>query len=133
MIQQKPEAKAQAVLYVDIPHTSYAVRIFDGGMGRFAQYCIDFFDLARGVAINTPRGYKIYPLNNPLTGAFAPGAPLISWEQAMRVASIPAGSEKFSVPEGSQWKIVRPNEEDICFTVPFRNAPNVRQIVPRAG
>lgn len=131
VIWQKLAANDPTVLYVDIPGTPYAVRIFD--MARFAQFCIDFFDSDHGVTVNKPEGCEIYPLYSPFTlGSAAPGAPLVSWEQAMRVALIPAGSEKFSVPEGSYWKIVRRGGDNVCFSVPFRDTSHqIVQPAPR--
>ncbi|KAF8555961.1 hypothetical protein OG21DRAFT_1564282, partial [Imleria badia] len=100
-----------------IPHSNLAIRIWQGGMQPYEQFCLDFFDTKQCVPVNTPVDFELWDIPRP--GVFSYGGKLISWEAAFHNEYIPAGEEKYSVPEGSHIALKRPGEETFLFQIPF--------------
>ncbi|KAI0318082.1 hypothetical protein OF83DRAFT_1185016, partial [Amylostereum chailletii] len=109
----------------NIPGSSISTRTWEGGMGQYGQYCLDFFDTAAETAVRKPAGYAVRRVPRP--GTFTFQGSLTSWEQSMRVAEFSADKERFSVPEGSLWTLVRPGEEDFHFAIPVRPVQSTQQ------
>ncbi|KAA1474342.1 hypothetical protein DENSPDRAFT_905220, partial [Dentipellis sp. KUC8613] len=143
-IQKKPDTGDPSVLYVDIPDTPYSVRIWDGGLTGYGQFCLDYFNKERNVAINAPAGFAIRPVPHASPpGTFAFGGPLVPWEQTLGFM-IPAGTprpaegpgtERFSAPENAVLEVTRDNRPCVAFQVPRRNPvslANLVQPMPRA-
>ncbi|KAI0079148.1 hypothetical protein K474DRAFT_1659441 [Panus rudis PR-1116 ss-1] len=106
-----------------IPNSDYTIRMWDGGMETYRQFCLDFYDTRSRCPVNLPQGFSLWPaLNNP-QGVFMMGGPLRSWENAYGYtgASIPPGEEKWSVPEGALITLRRDGSADFTFAVPVRN------------
>lgn len=85
-------------------------------MQKYAQYCLDFFDVNKRIPVNTPDGYKIYYLQ--YLGQHE--EQLVPWEIAMKVERVDEGQEKYSVQEGSQLVLTRPDKDPYLFEIPHR-------------
>ena len=122
---------------VPIPNTDLVIRMWDGGMQAYDQFCLDFYDHRRDVAVNLPRGFSLWSSPANMQGVFGMGGQLASWETAMGMsaADILPGQEKWSVPEGS-FVVVRRDDrpnEDFTFAVPRRQPPPVAIAQPVFG
>ncbi|KAH7910679.1 hypothetical protein BJ138DRAFT_1113885 [Hygrophoropsis aurantiaca] len=102
-----------------IPNSQYAIRIWDGGMEKSSQFLLDYFDIEKEVPVDTPRGYEIHPV--PMPGLTWCGIPR-SYEFAFgkRPDEIPDGEEKYLIPEGGRFRLVRDGHPDFFFVVPSR-------------
>ncbi|ETW75135.1 hypothetical protein HETIRDRAFT_455821 [Heterobasidion irregulare TC 32-1] len=88
---------------------------------RHGQYCLDFFH----APVNTPDRYEIVHVPHP--GVFTFRGRLVSWEKALgKDQHMPPGTDRYSVPEGSQLVVVRPGEDPFYFQVPLRPAQQQR-------
>ncbi|KIK60352.1 hypothetical protein GYMLUDRAFT_73815 [Collybiopsis luxurians FD-317 M1] len=129
MLGFKPQP-GEEVQLVAIPGTRYSVRFWDGGLYNQGQCCLDFFDPTAKQAVNSPRGWKLYPAPRP--GVFPLNdshSALVSWEESwgIQTENIPAGEERFSIFQGSWCALARPGEEPFWFAVPLRHPPNFPQ------
>ncbi|KIO11332.1 hypothetical protein M404DRAFT_995008, partial [Pisolithus tinctorius Marx 270] len=114
----KPLPHDKSVQYYPIRNSPLVIRIWDGGMEQYGQYCLDFFDPVNDIAVNAPDDYKIW--HNPYHGQFTYGEQLVSWEAAMHVTKVPAGEEKYGVQEGSSLVLTRSNATPLSFQIPCR-------------
>ncbi|KAI0691833.1 hypothetical protein C8T65DRAFT_762959 [Cerioporus squamosus] len=48
--------------------------MWEGGMGPYGQFCLDFYDVERKASVNLPRGYSLHPATVPSV-ATGPGYP----------------------------------------------------------
>lgn len=59
-------------LFIQIPNSQYAIRIWSGGLHQLRHYCFDFYDVASGVLVNTQRasspGMFSTPARIPMAG-----------------------------------------------------------------
>ncbi|KAI0062738.1 hypothetical protein BV25DRAFT_1915870 [Artomyces pyxidatus] len=96
----------------------------------YIDFFLDFFDIRQRVPVSTPAGYAIYPI--PAPGDYQYGDKLISWDVAMGYDPHTTGvAEKFSVPEGSRMRLIRPGHEDFYLMAPVRQSQfNFAQAVP---
>ncbi|KAI0748863.1 hypothetical protein C8Q74DRAFT_1311088 [Fomes fomentarius] len=119
----KPQPGERNFYSVRVPDSELAIRMWDGGMGTYRQFCLDFYDTRARTAVNLPQGYALWPAAANPPGVFMIGGPLRSWENAygLEGATIPAGEEKWSVPEGAFITLVRVGAPDFTFAVPVRN------------
>ncbi|KAH7910677.1 hypothetical protein BJ138DRAFT_1152371 [Hygrophoropsis aurantiaca] len=102
-----------------IPGSQHAIRIWDGGMDSCGLFFLDYYDVEKGVPVNTPHGYEIYPVEIP--GVLTLPGPLRSLEYAcqnLRPDEIYDGREKFCVSKGSHWRLVREGHSDVLFATP---------------
>ncbi|KAI0336573.1 hypothetical protein GY45DRAFT_1315975 [Cubamyces sp. BRFM 1775] len=126
---RKPAVDDPNVYTVRIPGTDLAIRMWDGGMDLYGQFCLDFFDVRRKVAVNLPKGYALWPAGTNAPGVFMMpmDGPLPSWEACYgyKPEAIPAGEEKWSVVAGSYITLQRSNrpEDNFTFAVPMRQVP----------
>ncbi|KAH9901418.1 hypothetical protein C8Q73DRAFT_677782 [Cubamyces lactineus] len=126
---RKPTVDDPNVYTVRIPDTDLAIRMWDGGMDLYGQFCLDFFDVRRKVPVNLPVGYALWPAGTNAPGVFMMpmGGPLPSWEACFgyRPEAIPAGEEKWSVVAGSYITLQRSErpEDNFTFAVPMRQVP----------
>ena len=113
-LQEKPQTDDADVLYCRIPDSRVlAIRIWSDGMEQYGLYCFDFFDVVERTAMNTPNGHAHL-------GMFAFSKELVSWETAVGLDRIPAGTEKYSTPEGSRLVLSRPGKMPYYFEIPPR-------------
>ena len=130
--QLKPQPGDQNLFTVRIPDSPYMIRMWDGGMDFYSQYCLDFYDSNRQVPVNLPKGYSLWPAAANLPGVFTVAGPLVSWETAWGLApgSFPEGEEKWSVPEGVYITLKRADHpgQDFTFAVPRRQQANAGAI-----
>ena len=111
---------------VPIPNTDLVIRMWDGGMEHYGQYCLDFYDTRRDTAVNLPQDFSLWPAGANMPGSFMMmmQGPLPSWETAIGSSTdrIPAGEEKWSVPAGSCITLKRSArpQDDFTFAVPVR-------------
>ena len=79
----------------------------------------DFVDQRTRQAVNAPKGYDIYPVPGVTPGPFSHG-PLVSWAVAAGLpkSELPPGAEKFSLPVGTECRLVRPGKADVRFVIP---------------
>ncbi len=134
-LQVKPEAGQQGVFHVRIPDSPLAIRMWEGGMGPYGQFCFDFYDTERDVSVNLPQGYSLHPAAVPAPLGLGPGYPppgfpmalnapasmagsLRSWERNMGMREIPEGEEKWMVPQGAYITLRRDGHEDVIFQIP---------------
>ncbi|KAI6113232.1 hypothetical protein EDD16DRAFT_1709728 [Pisolithus croceorrhizus] len=120
---------------IPIPGTRLAIRIWDGGAEAYALYMMDFFHLDEQTAINCPAGYSLHMVPTPGTIGILIDGPLNSWETAfgIRPEDILPGEEKFCLPEGSRWCLVRreaPKQPDFFFAIPLRSVSKFAGPVP---
>ncbi|TFY67155.1 hypothetical protein EVG20_g4045 [Dentipellis fragilis] len=122
----------------------YSIRIWDGSLSMYRQFCLDYFNTERQVAVNTPAGFAIRPVqraNSP--GGFAFGGPLVPWEEALAFMVRPGtrqeegdATERFSAPENAYLEVIHDNHPCVAFQVPCRNPVNLGplfvQPAPRA-
>ncbi|RDX41547.1 hypothetical protein OH76DRAFT_1393133, partial [Lentinus brumalis] len=135
IIGVKPEAGQQGVFYVRIPDSPLAIRMWEGGMGPYGQFCLDFYDTERDASVNLPQGYSLHPAAVPAPLGLGPGYPppgfpmalnapasmagsLRSWERNMGMREIPEGEEKWMVPQGAYITLRRDGHEDVIFQIP---------------
>ncbi|KAI6106085.1 hypothetical protein EDD16DRAFT_206823 [Pisolithus croceorrhizus] len=135
VVGQKPKQGDTNFSVIPIPGTRLAIRIWDGGADAFRLYMMDFFDLDERTAINCPPGYSIYMVPTPGTTDVSTNYPLYSWETEFgnRPEDILPGEEKFCVPEGSRWRLVRgkvPQSSDFFFCIPLRSVSKFASPVP---
>ncbi len=138
-LQVKPEVGQQGVFHVRIPDSPLAIRMWEGGMGPYGQFCFDFYDIERDVSVNLPQGYSLHPatVNTPPglgPGYLPPGFPMAlnapgslsgllrSWERNMGMREIPEGEEKWMVPQGAYITLQRDGHEPVIFQIPGQPA-----------
>ena len=137
----KPRPDDQHIYSVRIPNSPLAIRMWEGGMGPWGQFCIDFFDVERKVSVNLPLGHSLHPATVPTPPGFGPGYPppgfpmavnaptfamaneLRSWERSMGMRTIPEGEEKWMVPQGAFIMLKREGHADVIFQIPTRQIP----------
>ncbi|KAI6015126.1 hypothetical protein F5J12DRAFT_816085 [Pisolithus orientalis] len=120
----KPLPNDKNIQHYPIPNSPLVIRIWDGGMEQYGQYCLDFFDPVNDIAVNGPDDYKIW--HNPYPGQLTYGEQLVSWEAAMHVTTVPAGEERYGVQEGSWLVLTRSNAIPLGFQIPCRRRSMVR-------
>ncbi|TFY78200.1 hypothetical protein EWM64_g5816 [Hericium alpestre] len=120
VIGEKPRPDDKNYYALAVPNSNYIIRIWDGGMTTYSQFCLDFFDTSLNSPVNLPQGYTLWPAPNQRMPVYMMHGPLVSWERAMGCTDIPNGEEKWSVPEGLFIYIQRAQEEDFTFAVPSR-------------
>ncbi|TBU58117.1 hypothetical protein BD310DRAFT_820040 [Dichomitus squalens] len=105
----KPQRGDWNLSSVRIYDSDYTIRMWHGGMEAYIQFCLDFYDHSRDVPVNLPPGSRASPVH--MQGVFGMAGPLVSWERAMGFspADILAGEEKWSVPEGTNLVVRRPD------------------------
>lgn len=112
------------VYTVDIPHSDLAIRMWDGGMEAYRQFCLDFFDTRARRPVNMPRGFELWPSPANMPGVYTMAGPLGSLERGfgMKPGEVPQGEERFCVLEGSYVTLVRRDRplEPFAFAVPVR-------------
>lgn len=119
-MQVKPALDDPATVYVRIPNSQLAIRIWPGGMAHLGQFCFDFFDVARRVPVDPPAGYTIED---------STGGTQMTWEAAFEwTASAPSGSQKYSAPEGTHLVLRRPGEAPLHFRIPVRPRAPVQYV-----
>lgn len=124
VLQAKPRPGEAGVRITQVPaahpQESLAIRFFDGGLALRGQYMFDLFDLRSKTALNMPDGFVFYPHFRPGQVPFL--GHVMSWEEAGRMAKsdIPAGEERFSLPEGVVVELRRPGMPPFYFEVPVR-------------
>ncbi|KAI6008746.1 hypothetical protein F5J12DRAFT_825301 [Pisolithus orientalis] len=111
-------APPQSIQHYPFPNSPLVIRIWDGGMAQYGQYCLDFFDLVNDIAVNAPDDYKIWHI--PYPGQLTYGEQLVSWEAAMHAR------RSTSVQEGSWLVLTRSNATPLGFQIPFRPRSMVR-------
>ncbi|KAL1943762.1 hypothetical protein VTO73DRAFT_4207 [Trametes versicolor] len=123
VIGRKPRA-GDGVYTVDIPHSDLAIRMWDGGMEMYRQFCLDFFDTRARRPVNMPRGFELWPSAANAPGVYTMAGPLGSLERGFGLSAreVPQGEEKFCVLEGSCVTLVRRDrpQEPFTFAVPAR-------------
>ncbi|TBU54012.1 hypothetical protein BD310DRAFT_989850 [Dichomitus squalens] len=133
----KPRRGDWNLFSVRIPDSDYTIRMWNGGMEAYNQFCLDFYDHRCDVPVNLPPGFSLGPSPVNMQGVFGMAGPLVSWEQAMgiRSADIPAGEEKWSVPEGTYLVVRRADRpgQDFTFAVPRRQTPQAEIAQPVYG
>ena len=119
-LQLKPRPDDTNVYTVPIGGTDLVVRMWEGGMDAYSQFCLDFFDTRQQTPVNLPPGYAIHPASANMPGVFSMAGALSSWEKAFGYTAdkIPAGEEKWSVPAGTYLSVVRDGRELVTFAVP---------------
>ncbi|KAH7907047.1 hypothetical protein BJ138DRAFT_1161052 [Hygrophoropsis aurantiaca] len=89
-----------------------------------AQFMLDYYDLTKQAPVNSPPGYELHLNAVAIPGMYSgmPPGPLHSWEWAFRVrpADIRPGEERFSVLEGSCWRLEVHGREVMRFLIPMR-------------
>lgn len=123
----KPERGGPGVFKIKIPDTPLVIRLWDGGAEKMGQYLLDYFDPEVNTPVNTPSGWKMWPVNRRGTVPYGGiDGQMTSLEQAFghKRENMPFGCEKFIVLEGSRWRLQRPGvEKDLLFAVPYRPTP----------
>ena len=120
--QVKPRPGDRDVYTVSIPGSDLIIRMWNGGMTTYRQFCLDFYDTRGRTPVNLPSGFSLWSSGATALGGFMVGGQLGSWENAfgVRGAQIPPGEEKWSVPEGSYITLKRHGHADFTFAVPIR-------------
>jgi len=118
--QDKPQSDSnEQVLYLQIPDSKLAIRIWPGGLQYLGAYCLDLFDITKKIPVDTPNDFEFW--NVPRPGGASSVMKLCSWQVAF--ASVPGwcilpGDEKYSVSEGSRIVLVRPGKVPFYFEIP---------------
>ncbi|KAI0760727.1 hypothetical protein C8Q74DRAFT_250929 [Fomes fomentarius] len=114
-------------IHTVILNDEFVIRIWDGGMEEFGQFCLDFVDRKTRTPVNLPPGYGIGSARANMPGVFMPGAftsrgQLPSMEQCYGYTpdKIPPGAEKWAVPAGAYITITKNGTEVVTFKVPVR-------------
>ena len=122
---------------VPIPNTDLVIRMWDGGMEHYGQYCLDFYNTRRDTALNLPQDFSLWPAGANMAGSYMMHGPLPSWEAAMGYSPdrIPAGEEKWSVPAGSYITLKRSArpQDDFTFAIPVRQLYAQTIVQPTRG
>ncbi|KAI0310445.1 hypothetical protein OF83DRAFT_1252624 [Amylostereum chailletii] len=86
------------VQFFPIPNSHLYIRIWSGGMDRYGQYCLDYFDPATNTPGKAPEGHQIWPISRP--GVFSFAGALQSWEASFECA-------EYSKTSGTvSWKVL---------------------------
>ncbi|EIW75273.1 hypothetical protein CONPUDRAFT_93537 [Coniophora puteana RWD-64-598 SS2] len=111
---------------IDIPGSEpLVIRLYDGDMESFGQFCLDFYSLETKAAVNTPSGWVINVEPEPGSMTMLCGGTMNSWElnSGMAPSQIPAGEERFSIVEGAICHLERPGMDSFWFEIPRRKRP----------
>ncbi|KAI6106666.1 ubiquitin-related domain-containing protein [Pisolithus croceorrhizus] len=100
-------------LFIQLPNSQYALRIWSGGLQQLRHYCFDFYNVTSRVPANTPEGFELWGVRRP--GTYSYGGQIKSWEAAFGLSDILPGEEKYSAPEGSRIVLRRPGEDPFYF------------------
>ncbi|EIW75284.1 hypothetical protein CONPUDRAFT_159409 [Coniophora puteana RWD-64-598 SS2] len=122
-------ARMCSIQVIDLPGSEpLVIRLFDGDMESFGQFCLDFYNLETEAAVNTPSGWVINVEPEPGSMTMLCGGAMSSWEQnhGMSRGQIPAGEERFSIVEGAVCHLERPGMDSFWFKIPRRK----RQLPP---
>ncbi|EIW75278.1 hypothetical protein CONPUDRAFT_85524 [Coniophora puteana RWD-64-598 SS2] len=114
---------------IDLPGSEpLVIRLFDGDMESFGQFCLDFYNVETKTAVNTPSGWVINVTPEAGSMAMLCSGALNSWERnhGMSQGQIPAGEERFSIVEGAVCQLERPGMDTLWFEIPKRT----RQLPP---
>ncbi|EJF62493.1 hypothetical protein BD309DRAFT_996356 [Dichomitus squalens] len=129
----KPQSDDKT-FFVRIPDSEYAIRMWDGGMDFYRQFCLDFYDTRRQIPVNLPEGFALWSSPSNVQGMYTMSGPLVSWERAMDCKDFPDGEEKWSVPEGMHITLVRADRpETFTFMVPVRQSAYAVPVQPQYG
>jgi len=122
---QPDEDPAREIIHiVRIPDTSHlVVRFWDGGLEDEGQFCLDIYNMATKVPINSSElgfSIEVAPVAGMLSVMCA--GDLSSWEAraGYTPGQILPGEERFSVIEGACLALHRPNCDPFWFKVPVR-------------
>ncbi|RPD76003.1 hypothetical protein L226DRAFT_534063 [Lentinus tigrinus ALCF2SS1-7] len=147
VVGAKPKQDDQNVYNLRIPNSDLAIRMWEGGMGPYGQFCVDFYDVKRKVSVNLPPGHSLHPATVSAPASFAhygfaspvrhttmyppPGFPMAmnapgfqmagqlrSWERNMGMREIPDGEEKWMIPQGAYITLKRDGHPDVVFQIP---------------
>ncbi|TFK83520.1 hypothetical protein K466DRAFT_589661 [Polyporus arcularius HHB13444] len=66
VIGVKPKPGDQNVYNIRIPDSALAIRMWEGGMAPYGQFCLDFYDVDRKVSVNLPSGHSLHPATVPV-------------------------------------------------------------------
>ncbi|KAF8548882.1 hypothetical protein OG21DRAFT_1448613 [Imleria badia] len=125
ILGEKPQSNDPNLLYIRIPNTNLSICFWPGGMEQYGQCCFDFFNPTEHTPVNTPNGFIITPLPQPGNIPFE--KKLKSWKEAMQVANIIEGLEKYSAPEGMRLMLTYPEEAPFYFQIPSKPAMGFAQ------
>ncbi len=124
--QVKPDIN-DSNIHTVVLNDDLVIRIWDGGMEEFGQFCLDFVHRKTRTPVNLPPGYAICSgrANMPgvfMSGAFTSRGTLPSMEQCYGYTpdKIPPGAEKWAVPAGAYITVAKNGTEVVTFKVPVR-------------
>ncbi|TFY55431.1 hypothetical protein EVJ58_g8252 [Rhodofomes roseus] len=124
----KPEP-GDKIRTIDLPGSSYMIRLSDGGLRDIQQYLLDFVDRVSLAPVDVPDSYAIYRLTE------GPGSSkyyrLQTWEEAIDPdASIQEGEGRYSVREGVTYRAEYPVDHFVEFIPPIgtERAENLVQV-----
>lgn len=109
------------------------MRLWDGGLKDDGLYLLDFYDMRKRKAINSPADWEIHVLPRIARAPSFTG-PLVSWEEAtnIRREEILDGEERFSVLEGSPCVLQRNVGDGGDFKFYFSVPDRTRDAFPGA-
>ncbi|KAI0691836.1 hypothetical protein C8T65DRAFT_745387 [Cerioporus squamosus] len=74
IIGEKPKRGDPNVYSIRVPDSELAIRMWEGGMGAYGQFCLDFYDVGRKASVNLPPGHSLHPATATVPApASAPG------------------------------------------------------------
>ncbi|KAI9570154.1 Dopey, N-terminal-domain-containing protein [Boletus coccyginus] len=118
VIGEKPQSDGnEQVLYLQIPDSKLAIRIWPGGMQYHAGYCLDLFDITQKTSMDTPDDFEFRHISRPDGPG---GMKLLSLRKVFDVPAchIQPGNETYVVLEGSRIVLVRPGKAPFYFEIP---------------
>ena len=121
--QEKPKPGDPTVQYYIVPDSPFNIRIWNGAMDQYGNFCLDLYDVQNSVAVNIPSDCSLIHVPHPGVYTYGErGAKLVSWEESWGIKGqdVLPGFERFAVPEGARLMLVRPNHDPFYFQIPTR-------------
>ncbi|KAI0824557.1 hypothetical protein BC628DRAFT_1322517, partial [Trametes gibbosa] len=111
---------------VRIPNSELAVRMWEGGMGTYGHFWLNFCHIARKASVNLPAEHSLHH------ATVLPAIPTLlrSWERSMGMRSITEGEEKWAISEGTYITLKRTGHPDFVLRMPTKP---VAVVQPRLG
>ncbi|RPD53331.1 hypothetical protein L226DRAFT_617494 [Lentinus tigrinus ALCF2SS1-7] len=151
VIGMKPKP-TDPVYSVQIPNSPFVFRIWEGGMGFYSHFCVEFNDPRRKVSINLPPEHSLHPTGPPGGFGYMPhpevspsshplSTPMNRQSSTAITGQLPSlersmhgldpGGREWIIPEGTYITLRREGHPLFTFQMPNRRPPTIAQ--PRWG
>ncbi|KAI1785786.1 hypothetical protein LXA43DRAFT_856854, partial [Ganoderma leucocontextum] len=118
----KPRQDTPNVYVRAIPNSEYSLRLFPGNVA-LQEYCADFVRTSTNQVVNCPAGFELWSLPTGSAGSW--GSRRIrslgdTFSFMLRSYQGARGTDTFVLRDGQSYVVRRPEQSNVCFTVPKR-------------